>query len=77
MQSREGWGEAKKKNPEEYAWSEYWNNFKKNEREYIFSQSNKLTTCKVRNGNKVAKYLMMFNLRKIIHPFQSKKYLRT
>ena len=29
------------------------------------------------DGNEVAKSLMVFNLRRIIHPFQSKKYLRT
>ena len=46
-------------------------------REYIFFQSNKVTACKVRDGKEVAKSLMVFNLRKIIHPLQNKKYLRT
>ena len=32
---------------------------------------------KVRGGKEVAKSLMVFNLRKIIHLIQSKKYLRT
>ena len=32
---------------------------------------------KVRDGKEVAKSLMLFNLRKIIHPFESKEHLRT
>ena len=66
-----------KKHPEECAWSECWNNFEKIKREYIFFQSNIFTACKVRDVKEVAKFLMVFNLRKIIHPFQNKKYLRT
>ena len=66
-----------KKHPEECAWSEYCNNFEKGEREYIFFQSSKFTTCKVSDGKGVPKPLMVFNLRKIIHPFKNKKYLRT
>ena len=66
-----------KKHLEECAWSEYCNNFEKGEREYIFFQSSKFTTCKVSDGKGVPKLLMVFNLRKIIHPFKNKKYLRT
>ena len=46
-------------------------------REYIFFQSNKFTACKIRDGKGVAISLMVFNLRRIIHPFKNKKYLRT
>ena len=65
------------KNAKECAWSEYCNNFEKSEREYIFFRSNKFTACKVRDGKGVAKSLMVFILRKIIHPFKNKRYLRT
>ena len=41
----------------------------------IFFQSNKFTACEVKDGKEVAKSLMVFNFRKIIHPFQGKKYL--
>ena len=43
----------------------------------IFSQSNKFPACKVKYGKEVAKSLMVFNLCKIIHPFENKKCLRT
>ena len=46
-------------------------------REYIFFQSNKFTACKIRDGKGVAISLMVFYLRRIIHPFKNKKYLRT
>ena len=45
--------------------------------ESIFFQSNKFTACKIKDGKKVANYLMVFNLLKIIHPCQGKKHLRT
>ena len=61
-----------KKHPEECAWSEYCNNF-----EIIFFQSNRFPVCNVGNGKEVAKSLMVFNLRKVIHPFRNKKHLRT
>ena len=66
-----------KKHPEECTWSEYCNNFEKSEREYIFFQSNKFAACKVRDGKGEAKSLIVLNLRKIIHPFKNKNYLRT
>ena len=66
-----------KKYPEECAWSRYCNNFEKIEREYIFFRSNIFTACKVTAGKEQAKSLMVFNLRKVIHPFQNKKYSRT
>ena len=47
------------------------------ERKYIFLQSNKFTACKARDWKGVAKSLTVFNLRKIIHPFKNKKYIRT
>ena len=65
------------KHPEECALSDYCNNFEKSERESAFFQSNKFTARKVRVGKEVSKSMMVFNLRKIIHPFQSRKYLRT
>ena len=65
-----------KKHPEDCARPEYCINFGKSVREYIFYQSNKFTACKVRDGKGAAKFLMLFNLRKIIHPFKNKKYLR-
>ena len=46
-------------------------------RESIFFQSNKFTAYKIRDRKEVAKSLTAFNLPKIIHPFQRKKYLRT
>ena len=61
--------------PEECAWSDYCNNFE--EWESIFLQSNKFTASKVRDLKEVAKSLMTYNLSKIIHPFQNKKYLKT
>ena len=39
----------------------------------IFFQSNKFTGCKVNDEEEVANYLIVFNLLKIIHPFQGKK----
>ena len=65
------------KYPEECPWSDYCNNFEKSERGSSFLQSNKFTACEVRNWKEVAKSLMVFILHKVIHPFQSKKYLRT
>ena len=62
-----------KKHLEEGAWFEYCNDFEKSGKEYIFFQSNKFTACKVRNEKGVAKSFMVFNLRKIIHPFKNKK----
>ena len=41
----------------------------------IFFQRNKFITCKIKNGKKVANSLMVFNLQKIIHPFQGNKHL--
>ena len=70
-------GVRHKKYPEKGAWSEYCNNFEKSEREYIFFQSNKFTAFKVRDGKEVTKSLTVFNLRKISHLFQNKKYLST
>ena len=60
-----------KKHPEECAWSKYCNNFGKSKRVCIFFQSNKFTACKVRDEKRVAKSLMVFNLRKIIHLFKN------
>ena len=42
----------------------------------IFFQSNKCTGCKGKDGTEVANSLMVFNLLKIIDPFQDKKHLR-
>ena len=39
----------------------------------IFFQSNKFTGRKVNDGEEVANYLIVFNLLKIINPFQGKK----
>ena len=64
-----------KKHPEECAWSDYCNNFGKSDSNFL--QSNKFTACKVRHGKEVAKSLLAFNLRMIIHPFQSKNHLRS
>ena len=45
----------------------------------ILFQSKKFTACKTKDGKKetVFCFLMVFNLLKIIHPFESKKHLRT
>ena len=43
----------------------------------IFFQSNEFRSCEVKDEKVVANSLMAFNLLKIIHPFQSKKPLRT
>ena len=45
----------------------------------IFLQSKKLTLCKIRDEKEetVFHFLMVFNLLKIIHPFEIKKHLRT
>ena len=45
--------------------------------ESIFFQNNKFIVCKFRDGKKLAKYLMVFNLYKINHSFQSTKYFST
>ena len=45
--------------------------------ESIFFQSNKSTTCKIKDRKEITNSLMMFELLKIIHPFQCKKYLRS
>ena len=45
--------------------------------ESIFFQSSKFTACKVKHQEEVANSVMVFNLLKIIYPFQGKKYLRT
>ena len=45
--------------------------------ESIFFQSNKSTACKVKDEKEVANSLMVFNLLKIIHPFQGKKHIST
>ena len=46
-------------------------------RETIFFQSSKFIVCEVKDRKGVAKSLMVFNLRKVIRPFESRKYLRT
>ena len=43
----------------------------------IFFQSNKFKACKVKDGKLAENYLIVFNLLKIIHPFQGKKHIRT
>ena len=45
----------------------------------IFFQSKKFTACKIKDEKEetIFYFLMVFNLPKIIHPFESKKYLRT
>ena len=45
--------------------------------ESILFKNNKFTACEIKDGKEVANYLMMFNLLKIIRPFQGKKHLRT
>ena len=45
----------------------------------IFFESKKFTACKIKDEKEetVFYFLMVFNLLKIIHPFESKKHLRT
>ena len=43
----------------------------------IFFQSNRFTVCKVKDEKEIINSLMVFNLLKIIHPFQGKKHLRS
>ena len=45
----------------------------------IFFQRKKFTACKIKDEKEEAVFyfLMVFNLLKIIHPFESKKNLRT
>ena len=45
----------------------------------IFFQSKKITSCKIKHEKEKTTfyYLMVFNLLKIIHPFESGKHLRT
>ena len=45
----------------------------------IFFQSKKFTACKIKGEKEetIFYFLIMFNLLKIIHPFESKKHLRT
>ena len=45
----------------------------------IFFQSKKNTACKIKDEKEETNFyfLMVFNLLKIIHPFESKKHLRT
>ena len=45
----------------------------------IFFQSKKFTACKIKREKEEAifYFLTAFNLLKIIHPFESKKHLRT
>ena len=45
----------------------------------IFFQSKNFTACKVKDGKEVTffYFLIVFNLLKIIHQFESKKHLRT
>ena len=45
----------------------------------IFFQSKKFTACKIKDEKEEITFyfLMVFNLLKIIHPFESKKHLRT
>lgn len=45
--------------------------------ETVFFQSNRFTAGKVKDGKEVANSLMVFDLLKIIHPFQGKNHLRT
>ena len=44
----------------------------------IFFQSKKITACKITDQKEetIFYFLMVFNLLKIIHPFESKKHLR-
>ena len=45
----------------------------------IFFQGKKFTACKIKDEKEetIFYFLMVFNLLKIIHPFESKKHLRT
>ena len=45
----------------------------------IFFQSKKLTACKIKDekGETIFYFLMVFNILKIMHPFESKKHVRT
>ena len=45
----------------------------------VFFQSKKFTACKTKDEEEKAifYFLMVFNLPEIIHPFESKKHLRT
>ena len=45
----------------------------------IFFQKKKFTACKIKyeKEEKIFYFLMVFNLLKIIHPFESKKHLRS
>ena len=45
----------------------------------IFFQRKKITACKIKDEKEETffYFLMVFNLLKIIHPFESKKHLRT
>ena len=43
----------------------------------IFFQSNKITTCKIKDGKEVGNSFMVFSLLKIIQPFHDKTHLRT
>ena len=45
--------------------------------ESIFFQSNKFTTCKVKDEKEVTNSLMACNLLNIVYPFQRNKHLRT
>ena len=67
---------AHKEHPEECAWSTNYNDFEMSERVFSFKATN-LEHVRLKEEKEVAKFLMVFNLRKIIHPFQGEKYLRT
>ena len=45
----------------------------------IFFESKKITACKVKDEKEETSFyfLMVFDLLKIIHPFESKKHFRT
>ena len=45
----------------------------------IFFQSKQFTACNIKDEKEetIFSYLMVFNLLKITHPFESKKHLRT
>ena len=45
----------------------------------IFFQSKKFTACKIKDEKEetIFYFLMVFNLMKIIHPFESKEHLKT
>ena len=45
--------------------------------ESILFQINIFTACKFKDKKEVTNFLMVFNLLKIIHPFQGKKDLKT